>query len=370
MFQKARSYLGNTAIGKIARPIVYGPDIKLPRPFFSPSENSLKKTLLITCSSGFDQDFPNAASNIREGFARGWAEVCGPAKLIPVNKIMSEIELCDNPAVFMSEFEFENLSYADARKLRDVDLFVWVGIHPRMYPQWERQAGFVDYSTLERALGTYPKIMVSEPKFVWNAVGDSAKVWYQGWRDDGLKWETLFLAADRTRYFPECAPDKYGHIKMAYVGGYLPEKADGFDMYLRPWEDILVPFGYNKWPYKNYGGNLDEQSERQLYTTAGVIPLVHGSYGWLIAEITERYLKAPACNAFCIADQNPAVRELFSEDEMIQADSPEHFHELVKEYLSGKFDTQRLREKAYKAVQERHLYSHRALQIKKALSVG
>jgi hypothetical protein len=367
MFQKVRSYLGKTVIGKITHRVSYTSDIYIPRPFFSARNNNLSKTLLITCTSGFNQDFPIAASLMREGFARGWAEVCGPAKLIRDYEIFREIELFENPAVFMCEFDFDNISYSDARKLRDVDLFVWVGIHPRMSSKWERQV-LTDYPSMERSLNAYAKILLSEPKFVWNAVGDAGQEWYQGWRDDGLNWETIYPGVDKKRYFPEHAPEKYGHIKMAYVGGYWPEKAQGFDMYLRPWEDIFVPFGYAKWPYKNYAGRINEQDERQLYTTAGLIPLVTSPAGWLIAEITERYLKAPACNAFCIADHNPALREIFSKEEMIQAESPEHFHELVKEYLSGEIDTQQWRDKAYKAVQERHLYSHRALQIKKALS--
>jgi spore maturation protein CgeB len=89
--------------------------------------------------------------------------------------------------------------------------------------------------------------------------------------------------------------------------------------------------------------------------------------GRLMAEITERYLKAPACNAFCIADENPALREIFTEDEMIQATSPEHFHSLVNDYLNGKINTDLWREKARKAVFDKHLYKHRALQIKQAL---
>ncbi len=367
MYQKVQSYLRNTVIGRAMHLGSSSTNIYIPRPFFCARNNDLTKTLLITCTSGFNQDFPIAASLMREGFARGWAEVCGPAKLIPDYNVIREIELYENPAVFMSEFEFGNISYSDVKKLRDVDLFVWVGIHPRMYSKWEHQV-LANNNELERSLNAYPKILLSEPKFVWNAVGNAGQGWYQGWRDDGLNWETVYPGVDKVRYFPELALEKYGDIKMAYVGGYWEEKAQGLDRYLRPWEDIFVPYGYAKWPYKNYAGQINDQDERQLYTTAGLIPLLTGPAGWLIAEITERYLKAPACKAFCIADHNPALKEIFSGDEMIQAESPEHFHDLVKEYLSGEIDTQRWREKAYKAVQERHLYSHRALQIKEALS--
>lgn len=367
MIQEIRSYLGRSVMGRITRRFPVTADIFIPRPWFPAHDESLDKTLLITCSKGFNQNFPKAATLMREGFARGWAENCGPAKLIRDDEVIREIELHDNPAVFMSEFEFGNISNADAKKLRDADLFVWVGVHPQMSPQWERLV-LTNPASRARSLAAYPKILLAEPMFVWNSFGNTAMEWYQGWCDDGLKWETIYPAVDEARYFPDPAPEKYGHIRMAYVGGYWEEKAQAFDRYFRPWEDIFVPFGYEKWPYRNYAGQINEQDERRLYTSAGLIPLVTSPGGWLLAEITERYLKAPACKAFCIADQNPALREIFSDDEMIQAECPEHFHELVREYLSGDIDTQHWREKACRAVQERHLYSHRALQIKKALS--
>lgn len=343
------------------------PQYHIPRPFFPASSNDLGKVLLITCAPGFDQDSPKAASLMRVGFARGWAETCGPAKLIPVSKLMDEIELFDNPAVLMSEFEFVDWSYADLRRLRNVDLFVWVGVHPLMYPKLENHVPLLDQAYAEMSLRAYGPIVAAEPKFVWNAVGKASGEWYQGWRDDGFQWETIYPAADPHRYFPDPAPDKYGHIKMAYVGGYWAEKGQGLDLYLRPWEDILHPFGHNRWPYKHYTGPIDDVGERQLYSSAGLIPLLTGPYGWLIAEITERYLKAPACAAFCIADHNPALREVFTEDEMLQAENPEHFHILVKEVLDGKFDRNSWKKKGYRAVKARHLYTHRAIQIKEAL---
>ncbi|SMD10866.1 glycosyltransferase family protein [Sporomusa malonica] len=340
--------------------------IRIVQPTFTPLNSCLNKPLLITCGRGFNQDFLSAAALMRVGFARGWAQVCGPAKLVPYIDIAKEIDNWDNPAVFMSEFEFQDLSTADIRKLRDVDLFIWVGIHPRKYSEWERRV-LANYAELEVSLQAYSKIMLAEPKFVWNAIGKDGFEWYQGWTDDGLRWETIYPGYDEARYFPDPNVDKFGKIAMAYVGGYWPEKAQGFDLYLRPWETMLVPFGYQKWPYKHYGGMIDEVSERQLYSTAGIIPLVTGPAGWLIAEITERYLKAPACGAFCIADHNSALREVFAEEEMLQASSPEHFQHLIREFLADKIDRNYWSQQSYLAVKQRHSYAHRALQIKKAL---
>ena len=338
----------------------------IPRPDFPAINPGLNKALLIACSASFEQDQQIAATLMREGFARGWAEVCGPSKLVSTKTIIRELDLHNNPAVFISEYELNDLSYPELKKLRDVDLLVWVSVHPRTLPELNRRvlAGSVDNET---SLKSYSKIIYSEPKFVWNAVGQCAEEWYHGWIDDGLVWETIYPGVDSSRYFYEPNTAKYGHIKMAYVGGYWPEKAQSFDAYFRRWEEIFSPYGYNIWPYKHYSGELNPSEERQLYSSAGMIPLVTSPHGWIIAEITERYVKAPACKAFCISDQNPALREVFKDDEMIQAQSAEHFHDLVNDYLTGKIDIQLWKTRAYNAVFERHLYKHRALQIKNRL---
>ena len=175
------------------------------------------------------------------------------------------------------------------------------------------------------------------------------------------------MAADPCYYYPDPLDGKYKHIKMAYVGGYWPDKAQAFDMYLRPFEDILHTYGYGNWPYKHYDGKLDTKEERQLYSSAGLVPLITHPTGWDMAEVTERYFKAPACKAFCIADQNPGLTDVFSKDEMIQAENPEHFKFLVNNYLQGKIDVEYWKKKGYEAVMSRHLYKHRALQIRKIL---
>lgn len=355
------------ALKSIARKIIRKkPKAYIPRPDFLPQDSKLKDVLLISCANNFNQDLQSANALMREGFARGWAEVCGPAKLVSTPDIIKEIDNYDNPAVFISQYDFGELAYPEIQKLQNVNTFVWVDVHPRKLSVIAKMPK-MPAKSIELALGNYPKVMYAEPKFVWNSVGVASREYYQGWIDDGLTWETIFPAVDTARYYPDPNPDKYGHIKIAYVGGYWGEKGQSFELYFKPWEDIFYPFGYNEWPFKNYSGGLTAAQERQLYSSAGLIPLVHGPYGWLVAEILERYFKAPYCKAFCIADQNPSVRDVYNEDEMIQAESHEHFHDLVRDYLDGKIDVDKWREKGYQAVKERHLYKHRALQIKNAL---
>jgi len=354
-----------------ARTMLFKPTQRayIPRPLFEAKHQDSKKMLLIVCGKFFHQDSFNTQTLFQVGLARGWSSECGTAKLISIDQLMKEIELYDNPAVFMTTYEFDQLSYSDSRKLREVDLFVMVNQHPRTNKMFEQKVLCAkEHTDREIWLSAYGKIIMAEPKFVWNANGAAGMEWFQGWIDDGFHWETIYPAADISRYFPDPSPDRFGHIKMAYVGRYWPEKAQAFDLYLRPWEDFLVPFGYAVWPYKNYAGRLDERGERQLYSSVGLIPLVTGPWGWMVAEITERYLKAPACAGFCIADQNPALREIYTPDEMLQAENPEHFHHLVRDLLAGKIDRADWAMKGYKAVLERHTYAHRAVQIRNALN--
>jgi hypothetical protein len=334
---------------------------------FGAASEELNKPLLISCLPGFDQAFPNASTLMRVGFANGWAAACGPARLIPITRLMKEIDKWDKPAIFMTLYDYKYITVKDSIRLRDYDVFVWIGIHPNKLSEYQKHA-LIPQQDRSAIAETRNRILLSEPKFVWNSTCARAMHWYQGWVDDGLKWITIHPAVDQLQYYPDPNPSQFGAIKMAYVGGYWGEKAQAFDTYLRPWDDILVPFGYQAWPYKNYGGMLDLTRERQLYSTCGLIPLVTSPAGWDIGELTERYFKAPACKAFCIADQNPALRDVFAENEMLQAKTPEHFQDLVRDYLAGKIDTAWWAERAHSAVMRGHLYEHRALQILNALN--
>jgi len=300
------------------------------------------------------------------GLARGWADVCGPAKLVPDCDIIREIDKWDNPAVFMSIYNLLSLDDNQCRKLREVDLFVYIQMHPSRLKDFQKHSLLLQ-SDINAVTDSYNRILLAQPKFFWNSAGTRSLHWTQEWINEGLKWEPLYFAADPYRYYPEPNRENFGHIKMAYVGGYWPEKALGFDQYLRPWEEILNLYGVDAWPYKHYQGRIDEVTERNIYSTAGLIPLVTSPAGWDMGELTERYFKTPACKAFCISDHNPSVREAFNKDELLMAESPEHFHELVREMLKGKIDTGHWREKTFNAVMAKHLYKHRALQILKAL---
>jgi hypothetical protein len=336
------------------------------QPDFPSSLAANTKPLLITCGKGFDQTRPTAGTLWPIGLARGWADACGPAKLVAERDLLREIQRWEQPAVFMSIYNFLELSAADCRKLREVDLFIHSMVHPAKIAEWRKHSLLpeVDFQAIVQS---YEKILLAQPRFFWNSSGPRGLYWTDGWVKDGVRWEQVFLAADPYRYYPEPNPARYGNVKMAYIGGYWPEKAQAYDQYLRPWEEILHVFSVDEWPYRNYHGQIDEVGERQVYSTAGLIPLVTTPAGLDVGELTERYFKAPACGAFCIADHNVSVIEAFSKDEMLQAESADHFHELVRALQAGQLDTELWRKRAHRAVMERHCYRHRAEQIRRAL---
>jgi hypothetical protein len=342
--------------------------LDLTDPFFkSDIENG--KDLLMACKPGFWQSSTIAESMIWSGWCRAWKQVCGDALFVPVDELLAELERRDNPAVYMSSFHFNYLSLEDSEKLKDVDLFVSVYIHPSMKEKYEKKISYkVDDDTVKSWFDGQKKILKAEPKFIFYNISEKTMPWYQGWIDEGFNWEPISLvAADPEIYYPVPQREKFKDIKMAYVGGYWGEKARAFDFHFRPYEDIFVPFGYSKWPYKNYGGRLSIEEERQLYSSAGLIPLVHAPSGVVVGEITERYFKAATCKAFCIADSNMNLGAMYNEGEILQAKDIEHYHHLVNEYLKGNIDTDYWREKTYKAVMEKNLYKHRVLAIKDAL---
>lgn len=341
--------------------------IHLPQPVYPAARPELRKTLLIPVGPGFDQTRPGSGILIRTGMAGGWAEACGPAKLVPLRQLAAELDEHDRPAVYLSLHELAELTPAGARRLRDVDCLVWVHVHPSQFESLLRSYPLLNRFEMQRQLQAYENLVLAEPKFIWSPVGSAGEALYRGWREDGFRFERLLLAADPQRYRPQPAAEKFGEVRMAYVGGYWPEKAQAFEIYLRPWEEVLVIYGNNSWPYRHYRGQIALSDEPRLYSMAGLVPLVTTPASREMAELTERYFKVPACRAFCIADTNPAVRDAFSEEELIQAESPEHFHDLVRDFLAGRIDTEMWRERSWRAVQERHLYRHRAIRVRDLL---
>lgn len=336
-------------------------------PWILDSKKKPGKVLLICVEGSFNQNVLNAQHLHPLSYGTGWANAIGPAKFISVLDLMKEIDQHEEPAIYISQHTIRLLSQNEARKLRNRDLFVWVHVHPNALEDFSQRHPRVDRRESQMYIDGYRNIILSEPKFVWNACKTEVSNYYMGWKEDGFEWQTVYPGANSKLYYPDTSLD-YSNTKIAYVGGYWAEKAEAFEAYFRPFEEIFTPYGYDKWPYSHYAGGICIEEERCLYSSAGLIPLVHAPSGWDNGEITERYLKAPACGAFCIADENLAVRDIFAEDEILQASSAEHFGYLINLYMKDQIDVEKYKKNAFNAVLSRHLVEHRAVQIHEALN--
>jgi hypothetical protein len=214
------------------------------------------------------------------------------------------------------------------------------------------------------------RVLDLEPDFGFAPVPSSALEFYSAWQKMGLRLESVPLACDTTRYYPEPESERYADVKMAFVGGYWPKKAIQFDKYLRPYEDILTVYGYSEWPYKGYSGLLPENDERVLYQNACVSPAISEPHAEVMGDIVERVFKIMGSSGLAITDVVPFYGELFESDELLVPDSVEEYHDMVHQALTDGDFNQRYRERGYQAIQDRHTYAHRARTILEHLDMG
>jgi len=315
--------------------------------------------LAMVVNQGFSFNTPSAGAPIRLGYCRGFAQVGIPHKLVPVPEIEYVLPYLDEPFVFLSIYDYLDMTEAARATLRKYPHFVWVT---------------PDYDTLKEVYDPYgivrprlpqtvfQRVLDSGPAFVWGDVPPSCLEFYSFWRKAGLRLVSLPLACDPVRYYPEPENLKYPDTKIAYVGGYWAKKAVQFEQYLRPYEDILTVFGYTLWPYRGYLGFLPDDDERVFYQNARVCPAI--SEPCVVKGfITERAFKVVGSGGLAVTDVAPAYRELFAEDELLVPESMDEYHGMIQRALTDDEFGQGYRERGHRAILERHTYAHRAQTI-------
>ncbi len=145
----------------------------LSQPFFPARREGSANVLLIPVLAAFDQRQPGSGVLIREGIARGWSDSCGPVKLLPAGEVTAELEHWERPAVLMSPSELATLSERQARRLRQVDLFVWVDPHPRRFESFREEFPLFAENDVELLAAAYRNLVAAEPKFVWAPIGEA-----------------------------------------------------------------------------------------------------------------------------------------------------------------------------------------------------
>lgn len=317
-------------------------------------------TFVMVVRQGFDSAKSNANSTIRLGYCRAFARLGIRYRLVSSFDLGDVLTELRNPFVFLSVYDYFDFGAATRRSLRRYPHFVWVNPDVDIL-----QKAYTPYGTVadETPNSIYKIVGDSCPAFVWSPVPPSALNAYSRWVETGIPLRSLPLACDTERYFPVHGAKEHSDVKIAFVGGYWPNKAIHFDQYLRPYEDLLTVFGYSKWPYKNYRGLLPDDQEKILYQNAILCPAISEPHAVTTGDIVERVYKVLGSGGLAITDCVPFYRELFRADELLVPSSISEYHSMVRQALGDSSFRQQYRRNGLSAVLERHTYIHRARNI-------
>ncbi len=321
--------------------------------------------------SSFDEGRPDAMMTCRLGYCHGFEQLGIPYLIVDVRELADVLERLPNPICMLFGGDVHLLGDSDIRRLRRNRCFVW------LYP-WFRDSGrfFALHSlnpepwTLSSAVKS--RILALEPEFGFTATAPSGLGFFEEWERSGVIVHSLPLACD-TKVYRKNAPDypDFAKIKLSFVGGYWRSKARQIDLYLRHFEDVLVVYGYSRWPYVGYRGMVSREREPALYRQARVSPTINEpTVALLKGQINERAFKVMGSFGCTVVDAVPAYRELYSEDELLVAESPEHFRDLVMELLHDEPRNQHYRMRGYAATMQRHTYQHRAKEILRYVGIS
>lgn len=180
-------------------------------------------------------------------------------------------------------------------------------------------------------------------------------------------------AADIFTYRP-VTPRHELECDIAFVGGYWPYKAQNLDKYIIP---LCYPvgkynikiFGNQPWPVPQYLGMTDNATVASLFASATICPNISEPHANVFGfEVNERVFKLAASKAFIINDKIASLTEdIFKNNEIVVADSPEHFQDLVHMFTVNPQLRNTFIESAYKTVMGAHTYCHRVSNLCEAL---
>jgi len=345
------------AIKRTLKPDAFRPVLG-DHPYGGPDDSPI--TFVMVCREGFNINVPNASATIRLGFCHGFAQIGVRYQLISVFDLAQALPQLRRPFVFLTCYDYEDLDTQARKLLQNTPHFIWV------YPWFENlEEVYVRHNLPDPRLpeSVVQRILDSRPSFVWAPVPPSCLTFYEEWQKRSQRVESIPLACDTTRYYPDLENRRYADVKMAFVGGYRGYKNIQYDRYLKSYEDILSVYGYDRWPYKGYGGLLPDDDERTLYQNARISPALSEPHAEVMGDIVERAFKVMGSGGLTITDVIPFYRELFTPDELLVPASVDEYHAMVQQALRDDDFNHRYRKAGYRAIQERHTYAHRARQI-------
>lgn len=186
-----------------------------------------------------------------------------------------------------------------------------------------------------------------------------------GWENCGCRILDMQPAADTFTYYPVESVREL-QCDIGFVGGYWGYKGKNFNKYLLP---LLYPvgkynvkiFGNQAWPVVQYMGMANDRVCNALFSSALVCPNVSEPHANTLGfEVNERVFKLAACKAFCISDYIESLdKDVFKNGEMVLADSPEQFHDLVHNFINNPHLRDEHIDACYETVMKEHTYFDR-----------
>jgi spore maturation protein CgeB len=201
----------------------------------------------------------------------------------------------------------------------------------------------------------------------------------------GFKYHTIPLAADKALLKPDY--DSRFNADVSYVGSALPEKREFFKNYVYPLnkEYDLRIYGqdWTKWDralsWVQRGGQyfnikplakirkpkLALEDEARIYASSVVSINVHEEYQRKYGgDCNERTFKIPLCGGFEVVDNVACIKHYFvSGKELIIAENPGEWVEMVRHYLKYPEERQPIIESGKQRVLRDHTYHNRAEQM-------
>lgn len=344
------------------------PNITQPTGKLDPMAGNI--TFVMVVGPAFDQNRPDAMMTCRIGYCHAFEDLGIPYVIAGINQLEVLAEELTSPFFMYFAGDLSFISRAKLRKLSKYPSGVWA------YPWFDNSEAFFSERNLDSRIWTLPKASTAKvldlnPRFCFTATTPSGLVFFENWEKKGIPVKSLPLACD-TRIYTEAHDEThdFSHIELAFVGGYWQSKGRQIDQYLRPFESQLEIYGYSKWPYSGYKGLLPRDAEASLYKQAKVCPVVNEpTVALMKGQINERVFKVLGSGGCPVVDAVPAYRELYSEDELLISESPEHFAELVNQLLDDEVLNLSYREKGRAATLSRHTYKHRVSTFMKYLDM-
>lgn len=323
-------------------------------------------TLIMAVGPGFKQHIPNAMMTARMGYCHAFEELGIPYVIADVSDLKMLLPSVPNPITFIVGYEYSlpSMDKQTLKMLSRTPHAVWVN------PWFADSDAFFKSHNLDASVWDFTpehrrKILDSQPGFVFNATAPRGMKFFEQWDAHGLPSVSMPLACD-TRIYHDQVPyhTNFDKTRMAFVGGYWASKSQQIDPYLRPFEKDLTIYGYSKWPYSGYQGQLPRDAEAALYRQALVSPTVNEpTVALLHGQINERIFKILGSGGCSVVDAVPAYRDFFTSDELLVPENLNEFIEMTQWMLEDETARAHWASRGRQAVLDRHTYHHRAKEM-------